>query len=93
MLERGFFAHRTPEGLNPRDRVQKNGLTFVRVAENIYSSRNGSSDPAEAASIMVTAWMANEGHRRNILDPLLKELGVGVALSDRMVLATQLFGG
>jgi uncharacterized protein YkwD len=93
MLERRFFDHRTPEGLGPRERVARKNLAFARVAENIYSMNNGSVDPAELASIMVTGWMRNQGHRHNILDPTLTVLGVGVALSDRHVLATQLFGG
>jgi uncharacterized protein YkwD len=93
MLERRYFDHRTPEGLGPRERVARRNLAFARVAENIYSTNNGSIDPAELASIMVTGWMRNQGHRHNILDPTLTALGVGVALSDRHVLATQLFGG
>jgi uncharacterized protein YkwD len=93
MLERGFFDHRTPEGLGPRDRVTRQGLTFSIVAENIYSTRDGTMDPAELASLIVSGWMKSEGHRRNILDPALTTLGVGVATSDRVVLATQVFGG
>jgi uncharacterized protein YkwD len=93
MLERGFFDHRNPEGLSPRDRVVKRGLTFPIVAENIYSTRDGTTDPAELAALMVDGWMKAEGHRRNILEPRLKYLGVGIALSDHLVLATQLFAG
>ena len=93
MLPRGYFDHRSPEGLSPRGRVEKRGLEFDLVAENIYSTANGGTDAAELASAMVAGWMKHEGHRRNILDPALKSLGVGVALSDNQVLATQLFGG
>jgi uncharacterized protein YkwD len=63
------------------------------VAENIYSTRNRTMDPAELASIMVDGWMSSPGHRRTILERSLKYLGVGVAMSDTQVLATQLFGG
>lgn len=93
MLERDYFNHRSPEGLSPRDRVARSGLTYAVVAENIYSTENGSTDAARLASIMVEAWMKNAGHRRNILEPSLRVLGVGVALSDTHVLATQLFAG
>ena len=93
MLARGFFKHTNPDGAGPRDRVQKRGLSFAVVAENIYSTRNGTMDPAELASIMVDGWMRSSGHRRNILERRLKYLGVGVAMSDTEVLATQLFGG
>jgi uncharacterized protein YkwD len=91
MLARRFFNHRNPDGLGPRDRVTRHGLRFDLVAENLYSSRNGSTDAAELASIMVAGWMKNEGHRHNILDPSLKLIGVGVAASDREIVATQLF--
>jgi uncharacterized protein YkwD len=93
MLARGFFEHINPDGAGPRDRVQKHGLAFAVLAENIYSTRNGTMDPAELASIMVDGWMNSPGHRRNILARSLKFLGVGVAMSDTRVLATQLFGG
>ena len=73
--------------------MQKHGLAFAGVAENIYSTRNGTMDPAELASIMVDGWMNSAGHRRNILEPSLEYLGVGVAMSDTQVLATQLFAG
>ena len=92
MLSRDFFNHINPDGANPRDRVQKHGLAFAGVAENIYSTRNGTMDPAELASIMVDGWMNSPAHRRNILERSLGYLGVGVAMSDTQVLATQLFG-
>ena len=57
------------------------------------ASPDGTADAAELASIMVTGWMKRRGHRRNILDPALRCLGVGVAISDRVVMATQLYGG
>jgi uncharacterized protein YkwD len=93
MLARGFFDHVNPERQSPRDRVATRGLTFTLVAENIYSTRDGSTDATETASHMVTGWMKNEGHRRNILEPRLTQIGVGVAVSEREVIATQLFGG
>jgi uncharacterized protein YkwD len=92
MLARGFFAHVNPEGQSPKDRVLKQGLTYGLVAENIYSMRDGTTDAAAAASIMVKGWMKNDGHRKNILEPRLGQIGVGVAMSAREVLATQLFG-
>jgi uncharacterized protein YkwD len=93
MLTRKFFGHVNPDGLNPKDRVQRAGLHHAYVAENVYSTRNGSSDAAEAASVIVTGWMNSSGHRRNILDPKLTLLGVGVAADDDEILATQLFAG
>jgi len=93
MLLRGFFNHRNPEGATPRDRVVKHGLKFAIVAENIFETRDGTTDPADLARRMVDGWMKSEGHRRNILERRLTHVGVGIALSDHDVLATQLLGG
>jgi uncharacterized protein YkwD len=93
MLKRGFFDHRTPEGLGPEDRIARQGLRFTTISENIYSVEDGTTDAAELASNMVTAWMNTKVHRRNILDPGIHSLGVGVAATRRLVLATQLFAG
>jgi uncharacterized protein YkwD len=93
MLARGFFDHISPEGRSPRDRVVGHGLTFALVAENIYSLLDGPTDATDVASRMVTGWMKNAGHRRNILEARLTQIGVGVAVSERQVVATQLFGG
>lgn len=93
MLTRGFFDHRTPEGTGSADRIARQGLSFTVSSENIYLMRNGTTDAAELASIMVGGWMKTKAHRRNMLDPAFLYLGVGVASSERLVIATQLFGG
>lgn len=92
MLARGFFDHRNPEGIGPADRIARQGLRYTHTSENIYRIKDGTTDPSEMASIMVTGWMDTKGHRRNILDPAFRVAGVGVAATDRVVLATQLFG-
>jgi len=92
MLARDFFSHVNPNGLSPKDRAAKRGLRFKVIAENIFSTENGTTDAAEAASHILTGWMDHPGHRRNILDRTLRYLGVGVAVSETEILATQLFG-
>jgi uncharacterized protein YkwD len=91
MLARGFFDHRTPEGLGPADRVARQGLQFPSCSENLYSIKNGPRDPAELASVLVSGWMETTGHRHNILDPAFRFLGVGAASSGGTVIVTQLF--
>jgi uncharacterized protein YkwD len=93
MMARRFFGHVNPDGLSPRDRLARQGLKFKWVAENIYSTRKGTADAAEAAAIIVTGWMNSQGHRQNILDAAFKQIGVGAAVSDDEILATQLFVG
>lgn len=71
MARRGFFDHLSPEGATPMDRVRQGGYAPHRVAENLAK---GLFDPAE----VVRRWMLSPGHRRNILDPAVREVGIAV---------------
>ena len=72
MVNRQFFDHENPDGDSPVDRIKNEGLIFFTAAENIAA---GQSSP----QAVVKAWMESEGHRANILNPDLKQIGVGVA--------------
>lgn len=72
MAERGFFNHNNPDGKSPFDRMKDAGISYFAAAENIAA---GQATPEKA----MEAWMNSDGHRANILNPKLKELGVGVA--------------
>ena len=77
MITRHYFAHRSPDGDDLRDRFARNGINRWRhIAENIAYNL-GYSDPVMVA---VENWMQSQGHRQNILDPRLTESGVGVAV-------------
>ncbi|MGY1784072.1 CAP domain-containing protein [Geodermatophilus sp. SYSU D00698] len=84
MRDRGYFSHDTPEGLDPFDRARAAGVGNAR-AENIAQ---GQPDPAA----VMAAWMNSPGHRANILNCSLTELGVGVAEGSGGPWWTQLFG-
>ncbi len=71
MARRDFFAHRTPDGRGPADRVDRTGYDWSRVLENLAA---GQPD-ARAA---VDGWIASdEGHREAMLDKTVREVGVG----------------
>ena len=72
MLERSYSGHRTPEGLGPSDRAQAGGYRSG-IGENIVEQRFSVEDALEA-------WLGSPGHRRNILDPDCRELGLGLAV-------------
>jgi uncharacterized protein YkwD len=57
-----------------------------RAAENLAES----SKPAED---VVQAWMASPGHRNNIVDPGLRQVGVGCVRHEDGLLCSQLFLG
>ena len=70
MFARGYFAHDTPEGKDPFDRIREANVPFVAAGENL----------ALAPTLMVahTGLMNSPGHRRNILDPHFGRVGIGI---------------
>lgn len=70
MATRNYFSHQGLDGSQPWDRMRADGYSYSRAAENIAF---GQPTPQE----VVTAWMNSPGHRQNILDPNLKDIGVG----------------
>lgn len=81
MGDRNYFAHNTPEGKSPFDRMRSAGIRFGWAAENLGSARGYGSN-SEAVGKNHEAMMAevppNDGHRRNILDSRSKKVGIGV---------------
>ncbi|MEO6193168.1 MAG: CAP domain-containing protein [Thermoanaerobaculia bacterium] len=72
MLMRSYSGHRTPEGLGPSDRARADGYK-VGIGENIVEQRFSVEEALEA-------WLGSPGHRRNILDPGCREMGLGLAV-------------
>ncbi len=87
MALRNYFAHNTPEGLTPFDRMKAAGILFGWAAENIGYALNY-PNPTAAVQANHDAMMAetppNDGHRQNILNGNLHKVGIGVyQTSDR----------
>jgi uncharacterized protein YkwD len=72
MLARSYSGHRTPEGLGPSDRARADGYRSG-IGENIVEERFSAEDALEA-------WLSSPGHRRNLLDPGCREMGLGLAI-------------
>ena len=97
MGERGFFAHDTPDGVEPAERIVAAGYprTGVSVGENLAWGEENAGTPEE----IVEGWMDSSGHRANILRPEFQEIGVGLAyeppqpVSGRVAVYTTNFGG
>lgn len=70
MLTRGYFAHNTPEGKSPFDRMRESGVQFLTAGENLAL--------APTVSIAHTGLMNSPGHRANILRPQFGRLGIGI---------------
>jgi uncharacterized protein YkwD len=84
MAARDYFAHDTPEGVDPFERAAAAGQSAR--AENIAA---GYATPAE----VVAGWMASPGHRANLLNCGLSRVGTGVGHGGSYGITwTQLFG-
>jgi len=70
MFARSYFAHDTPEGRDPFDRMRAANVRFVTAGENL----------ALAPSLQVAhkGLMNSPGHRANILFPQFGRLGIGI---------------
>jgi uncharacterized protein YkwD len=80
MVAKHFFDHVSPAGSTMAQRIQRTAyLHHTRawsLGENLAWGAGMASTPAQ----IVNAWMHSPGHRRNILDPSFKEIGIGIAL-------------
>lgn len=65
-----FFGHIGSNGSTATSRVLATGYNYFAVSENVAA---GFSTP----EAVVQAWMNSPNHRRNILHPLMEEIGVG----------------
>jgi uncharacterized protein YkwD len=77
MALRNFFAHETPDGVDPGARMATVGYP-VRATTTGENLAWGSGPEATPVRI-VQSWMKSPGHRANILRPEFTEVGVGVA--------------
>lgn len=74
-----YFAHVTPAGFTPVDRIRATGyipgteVGYV-IGENLAWGTLGLSTPAS----IVAAWIASPGHLANILEAQYRETGIGI---------------
>ncbi|MGG2025704.1 CAP domain-containing protein [Gottfriedia sp. S16(2024)] len=70
MTDKNYFDHNSPTYGSPFDMMKKFGISYNHAAENIAK---GQKTPEE----VVKAWMNSAGHRANILNAKLDQIGVG----------------
>jgi uncharacterized protein YkwD len=71
MVARAYFAHYSPEGDSPFDRLQSAGISYSQAAENLaYGYPSGAA--------VLEGWLNSPGHRANIENCGLSEHGVGL---------------
>ena len=69
-FEEKYFSHIAPDGSDPAKRIERGGVSFTYVGENL----------AYAPSVETAheGLMESPGHKRNILDPKYRRIGIGV---------------
>ncbi len=70
MFARGYFAHDTPEGRSPFDRMQADGVRFQAAGENLAL--------APTLQVAHNGLMNSPGHRANILGKDFGRVGIGI---------------
>jgi uncharacterized protein YkwD len=75
MATQRFFAHVSPDGDAPTDRLEQAGYAFQASGENLGMA----SGPLDAHA----AIEESPGHRKNLLDPAFERAGFGLARQNR----------
>lgn len=70
MFENKYFSHIAPDGSDPAARMEQGKISFSYAGENL----------AFAPDVVVAhqGLMDSPGHKRNILDPKFRRIGIGV---------------
>lgn len=74
MADHNYFDHDNLKGESPFDRMKKDGIDYQSAGENLAYGQQSSIFAHQGL-------MNSEGHRKNILQPDFKELGVGVSFN------------
>ena len=103
MSKTGRFSHKGQGGSSPSERTARAGY-WHGTGENIwmnpgakrsgatYRSRFVWNSDWKLGKAAVISWMNSTGHRRNLLHPDYRHIGIGVARSRRGTYLTQNFG-
>ncbi len=90
----GKFSH-TADGRKPAERISATGYEYCRISENLALRGDSRGFKARVlAKSSVEGWKKSPGHRRNMMEPSVTEIGVGVAKAPgkHQYLSVQLFG-
>lgn len=71
MITRQYFSHTTPDGDSFSTWIKASGYRYTRAGENLAIF----FDDDER---VVSAWLASEKHRQNILNPYYQDTGIAV---------------
>ena len=70
MEKKGYWGHKSPDGITPWYWIKKEGYIYQRAGENL------ATDWWSNVEVM-KAWMNSKTHKKNILNPVFLDIGVG----------------
>ncbi|MGH7199759.1 MAG: CAP domain-containing protein [Planctomycetaceae bacterium] len=94
MARTNRYGH-TADGNRPSERAKTHGYEYCLVSENIaYQFSTAGFETEELATRFVEGWIDSEGHRKNMLEPAVVDIGVAVAKTEgeQKYFAVQMFG-
>jgi Cysteine-rich secretory protein family len=69
MSQHDYWSHISPGGQKPSDFIS--GYSYAKTAENLAYGFNSSK-------ATINGWMNSSGHRANVLDPEIQDIGFGI---------------
>jgi Calx-beta domain/FG-GAP-like repeat/Cysteine-rich secretory protein family/RTX calcium-binding nonapeptide repeat (4 copies) len=97
-IDRDYFAHNTPEGVDPFQRMTNAGYNFTTAGENIAAQMTSGTVTDQSTInlhqlLFVDQSVPGRGHRVNILLGDFQEIGVGQASGEYHGLGAPMGGG
>ena len=78
MVAGRFFSHFGPGGDSPLDRVRDQGYLSGDEQWQVGETLAWGNGPLSTPRAIVAGWMASTEHREVLLDPALREVGIGI---------------
>lgn len=75
MASRGVMSHKGSRGSTLKSRLRKVSYRISTATENILRSQRSPS-----AAVAMKLWVESSGHRANLLNPQITEMGIAAAL-------------
>ena len=92
MAKNNYFAHEDDDGCDSACRLDAAEYKWRWVGENLFLMKsNFRYTVSDAAAVIVQGWMGSEGHRKNILQKVFTDEGLGIVVSGDSIYATELF--
>lgn len=71
ILEKDYFAHTSPAGLEPWDFIKSEGFAYTYAGENLAINYTSAYE-------LQNDFLKSQSHRENLLSPLFSEVGIAV---------------